>query len=91
MNDLNSCDNDADMNNKTSNECDSNSDGDRKSFLCGSTKCDEGLNLFCELSSGTEIHRLPCDHVFCKACIDDWLTQGSQKCPNLACFWSLQP
>jgi hypothetical protein len=87
----NSCDN-ADIDNKTSDESDSTSDsGDRKSFLCGNTKCDICLNEFCELPSGTEIRRLPCDHVFCKACIDDWLTQRSQKCPNLACFWSLQP
>ena len=36
---------------------------------------------------GAKVKRLPCDHVFCKECIDYWLKGVSQKCPNLSCYW----
>ena len=38
--------------------------------------------------SGMELRRLPCQHTFCRQCIDDWLTSNSTKCPNLSCFWT---
>jgi len=36
---------------------------------------------------GTEVRRLPCNHAFCKGCIDYWLKEVSHKCPNLSCYW----
>merc|ERR1712154_139816 len=55
-----------------------------------SWKCDICLQSMSDLSVGTELRRLPCNHLFCKLCIDEWLSQRSQKCPNLACFWTLE-
>ena len=53
-----------------------------------SWKCDICLESWSDLSVGTELRRLPCGHIFCKLCIDDWLSQRSQKCPTLSCFWT---
>jgi len=50
-------------------------------------KCDICLESWSDLPKETEIRRLPCKHIFCKNCIDDWLLQRSQKCPNLSCYW----
>ena len=55
-----------------------------------SWKCDICLESWSNLSSGTELRCLPCNHIFCKSCIDDWLSQSSQKCPTLSCFWTLE-
>lgn len=53
----------------------------------GGTKCDICLEDWADLSNGTQVRRLPCGHVFCKSCIDYWLKEVSDKCPNLGCYW----
>ena len=71
-------------------------DDDSSSLLCSSStstssrKCEICLESWTDLPNGTEIRRLPCDHMFCKVCVDDWLTQRSHKCPNLSCYWCLE-
>jgi hypothetical protein len=55
-----------------------------------SSKCDICLESWSDLPKSTELRCLPCDHVFCKVCIDDWLTQRSRKCPNLSCYWCME-
>lgn len=40
-----------------------------------------------ELETGFELRRLPCDHVYCRTCIEPWLAERSTKCPDLSCFW----
>lgn len=69
----------------------SNDDGHRyKNLLQESLKCDICLESWSDLPKETEVRCLPCNHVFCKSCIDDWLSQRSQKCPNLSCYWALE-
>merc|ERR1712150_109741 len=53
----------------------------------GSSTCDICLESFKELPEGTEVRHLPCNHVFCKNCIDHWFSEVSVKCPNLSCYW----
>lgn len=53
----------------------------------GSFTCDICLESFAELPKGTEVRHLPCNHVFCKKCIDHWFSEVSVKCPNLSCYW----
>jgi len=53
----------------------------------GSSTCDICLESFKELPKGTEVRHLPCNHVFCKKCIDHWFSEVSVKCPNLSCYW----
>lgn len=69
-------------------------DNDSSSLLCSSSssskKCEICLESWSDLPNGTEIRCLPCDHMFCKVCVDDWLTQRSHKCPNLSCYWCLE-
>lgn len=54
---------------------------------CKSSTCNICLDSFQELPKGTEVRHLPCDHVFCKKCIDHWFSEVSTKCPNLSCYW----
>eukprot|EP00547_Thalassionema_nitzschioides_P001888 CAMPEP_0194199746 /NCGR_PEP_ID=MMETSP0156-20130528/644_1 /TAXON_ID=33649 /ORGANISM="Thalassionema nitzschioides, Strain L26-B" /LENGTH=229 /DNA_ID=CAMNT_0038924681 /DNA_START=83 /DNA_END=772 /DNA_ORIENTATION=+ len=49
--------------------------------------CEICLEPWNEILEGTELRSLPCDHVFCKSCIDHWLNNFSDKCPNLSCYW----
>lgn len=60
-----------------------------KQLLTNSLKCDICLESWSDLPKNTEVRCLPCNHLFCKNCIDDWLSQRSHKCPNLSCYWSL--
>lgn len=48
------------------------------------------LESFVNLEDGAELRRLPCDHMYCKDCIDQWLTENSVRCPELSCFWSTE-
>lgn len=41
-----------------------------------------------EWDDSTILRKLPCGHAFCKECIDYWLSEFNQNCPNLGCFWS---
>ena len=50
--------------------------GDGRCLIC--------LEKFCEAKDGTEIRKLPCNHMFCKGCIDSWLSERSMKCPELS-------
>mmetsp|Transcript_10026 Transcript_10026/g.12658 ORF Transcript_10026/g.12658 Transcript_10026/m.12658 type:complete len:270 (-) Transcript_10026:110-919(-) len=59
-------------------------------LLQQSSKCDICLESWSDLPKETEVRCLPCNHVFCKNCIDDWLSQRSQKCPNLSCYWAME-
>jgi len=52
-----------------------------------SSTCDICLESFKELPKGTQVRQLPCNHVFCKECIDYWFSEVSTKCPNLSCYW----
>jgi len=64
-------------------------DGDDAAFFRSweSSFCDICLESFKELPKGTEVRHLPCNHVFCKKCIDHWFSEVSTKCPNLSCYW----
>ena len=53
-------------------------------------KCLICLEPFASLPSGTELRRLPCDHIYCRQCIDQWLIGSSAKCPELSCFWIVE-
>jgi len=46
------------------------------------------LTPFKDMEDGAQIRKLPCQHMYCKDCIDTWLTSTSQKCPELSCFWT---
>lgn len=56
----------------------------------GSSTCDICLESFKDLQEGTEVRHLPCNHVFCKKCIDYWFSEVSMKCPNLSCYWQTE-
>mmetsp|Transcript_20641 Transcript_20641/g.59949 ORF Transcript_20641/g.59949 Transcript_20641/m.59949 type:complete len:419 (-) Transcript_20641:121-1377(-) len=47
------------------------------------------LAPFENLPDGAQLRRLPCKHMYCRDCIDQWLTKNSARCPNLSCFWAL--
>eukprot|EP00591_Stephanopyxis_turris_P008702 CAMPEP_0195523502 /NCGR_PEP_ID=MMETSP0794_2-20130614/22742_1 /TAXON_ID=515487 /ORGANISM="Stephanopyxis turris, Strain CCMP 815" /LENGTH=397 /DNA_ID=CAMNT_0040653517 /DNA_START=384 /DNA_END=1578 /DNA_ORIENTATION=+ len=70
---------------------DGNSDGIRN--VISRESLDDGFCLIClerfrEMADGTELRRLPCEHVYCRPCIDQWLQNNSIKCPELSCFWN---
>ena len=70
---------------------DSNGDDSHyKNLLQNSSRCDICLESWSDQPKGTEVRCLPCNHIFCKNCIDDWLSQRSHKCPNLSCYWSME-
>jgi hypothetical protein len=50
-------------------------------------RCTICLDPFKDMSGQNELRRLPCGHIFCKACIDAWLSNMSSKCPDLSCYW----
>jgi len=52
-----------------------------------SSTCDICLESFQELPKYAQVRQLPCNHVFCKQCIDHWFAEVSTKCPNLSCYW----
>lgn len=52
-----------------------------------SSQCDICFEAWGDLENGTQLRCLPCRHTFCKECIDHWLKEVSNKCPNLSCFW----
>lgn len=56
----------------------------------GDGHCVICLSKFENLADGAQLRRLPCQHMFCRECIDQWLAQNSARCPNLSCFWSLE-
>lgn len=56
--------------------------------LSGEGCCLVCLTPFAEMESGQQLRRLPCNHLYCKECIDHWLSTRSDKCPNLGCYWS---
>mmetsp|Transcript_5702 Transcript_5702/g.13232 ORF Transcript_5702/g.13232 Transcript_5702/m.13232 type:complete len:449 (+) Transcript_5702:103-1449(+) len=51
-------------------------------------KCLICLEPFAEQEKDFELRRLPCQHMYCRECIDYWLTSSSVKCPDLGCFWT---
>lgn len=66
--------------------------GDKTSEQDNRLSTDDTGSPLCEIcheawEEGMEVRRLPCGHVFCKGCIDRWLKENSQKCPNLSCYW----
>lgn len=52
--------------------------------------CEICLESWTDLQIGAEVRQLPCGHIFCRSCIDDWLKERSHKCPNLSCYWRLE-
>ena len=48
------------------------------------------LEPFREAEEGTELRQLPCQHIYCKECIDQWLLDSSVKCPELSCYWIIE-
>jgi hypothetical protein len=46
------------------------------------------LQPFAQLENGFELRRLPCQHVYCRSCIELWLAEFDAKCPELSCFWN---
>lgn len=55
--------------------------------LVGEGSCLICMQPFADMESGRLVRRLPCNHMFCKDCIDHWLSNRSNKCPDLACYW----
>lgn len=49
--------------------------------------CEICLESLMELDDGIELRVLPCEHIFCRGCIDHWFQEVSNKCPNLSCYW----
>mmetsp|Transcript_18343 Transcript_18343/g.39690 ORF Transcript_18343/g.39690 Transcript_18343/m.39690 type:complete len:244 (+) Transcript_18343:181-912(+) len=56
--------------------------------LVGEGCCLICMQPFADMESGRLVRRLPCNHMFCKDCIDHWLSSRSNKCPDLACYWN---
>jgi Zinc finger, C3HC4 type (RING finger) len=46
------------------------------------------LQAFAQMENGFELRRLPCQHAFCRACIELWFADFGAKCPDLSCFWN---
>jgi len=49
--------------------------------------CEICLESLIELDDGRELRVLPCEHIFCRGCIDHWFQEVSNRCPNLSCYW----
>lgn len=49
--------------------------------------CEICLETLMELEDGKELRVLPCEHIFCRGCIDHWFQEVSNRCPNLSCYW----
>jgi len=49
--------------------------------------CEICLESLMELDDGRELRVLPCEHMFCRGCIDYWFQEVSNRCPNLSCYW----
>jgi hypothetical protein len=62
----------------------SRSDMKKKYFF---SHCEICLESLMELDDGRELRVLPCEHIFCRGCIDHWFQEVSNRCPNLSCYW----
>eukprot|EP00615_Pteridomonas_danica_P019820 CAMPEP_0114399388 /NCGR_PEP_ID=MMETSP0102-20121206/15565_1 /TAXON_ID=38822 ORGANISM="Pteridomonas danica, Strain PT" /NCGR_SAMPLE_ID=MMETSP0102 /ASSEMBLY_ACC=CAM_ASM_000212 /LENGTH=336 /DNA_ID=CAMNT_0001561151 /DNA_START=15 /DNA_END=1025 /DNA_ORIENTATION=- len=51
-------------------------------------RCVVCLDSFENMPMDSPLRCLPCGHIFCKPCIDEWLGSVSSKCPDLSCYWN---
>lgn len=53
----------------------------RKSMVQGEDDCKSCAICLVEFKPRKYVRRLPCDHLFCSACISKWVSDHSASCP----------